>query len=199
MFCPRCGTSQSDELKFCKSCGANLGAVRQAVDTREPEKAADWTNNWVVGLQAGAAAAKQKAEIERWQGITPEVKRYNEIKAGVITTSVGIAITILLFVLMQGIIVGGKVPNDTAEILRRLWVAGVIPLFIGISLIINGVFVSKKQAEITKRNLQQHDENALEGDASTKTLGPANTNEFVHTGFSVTEHTTKHLASHEQK
>jgi len=23
MFCPQCGTSQGDELKFCKSCGAN--------------------------------------------------------------------------------------------------------------------------------------------------------------------------------
>ena len=39
MFCPQCGTNQSDELKFCKSCGANLSAVRQAVTTHEtPEK-----------------------------------------------------------------------------------------------------------------------------------------------------------------
>jgi len=141
--------------------------------------------------------ARQKAEIERWQGITPEVKRYNEIKAGVITTSVVIALTILLYVLMQGIILGGKVPDDAAEILRRLWVAGVIPLFVGISLIINGVFVSKKQAEIAKRN-SERDGNLLETDANTKTLGPANTNEFINTGFSVTEHTTKHLAGHEE-
>ena len=42
MFCPRCGSSQSEELKFCKSCGANLYAVRQAVDTRETEKKFDW-------------------------------------------------------------------------------------------------------------------------------------------------------------
>ena len=197
MFCPRCGTSQSDELKFCKSCGANLSAVRQAVDSREPEKGSPWTTNWVAALQSQAEVARQKAEIERWQGITPEVKRYNEIKAGVITTSVGIALTILLYVLMQGIILGGKVPDDAAEILRRLWVAGVIPLFVGISLIINGVFVSKKQAEIAKRN-SERDGNLLETDANTKTLGPANTNEFINTGFSVTEHTTKHLAGHEK-
>ena len=35
MFCPRCGSNQSDDLKFCKVCGANLGAVRQAVEIRE--------------------------------------------------------------------------------------------------------------------------------------------------------------------
>jgi len=35
MFCPQCGIRQSEELKFCKSCGANLYAVRQVVTTRE--------------------------------------------------------------------------------------------------------------------------------------------------------------------
>ena len=31
MFCPQCGSTQNDELKFCKSCGVNLDAVRQAL------------------------------------------------------------------------------------------------------------------------------------------------------------------------
>jgi uncharacterized membrane protein YvbJ len=34
-FCPQCGSQQRDELKFCKVCGANLQAVRQAVAVRE--------------------------------------------------------------------------------------------------------------------------------------------------------------------
>jgi hypothetical protein len=41
-------------------------------------------------------------EIERRQGITPEVKRYNEIKAGVIVSSAGIGLSIFLFIFMQG-------------------------------------------------------------------------------------------------
>jgi uncharacterized membrane protein YvbJ len=44
MFCPRCGVNQSEELKFCKSCGANLYAVRQVVDSRETDEKADQTN-----------------------------------------------------------------------------------------------------------------------------------------------------------
>ena len=35
MFCPQCGSNQSDDLKFCKACGANLQAVRLAVAARE--------------------------------------------------------------------------------------------------------------------------------------------------------------------
>jgi len=31
MLCPRCGSNQSDEVKFCKSCGANLQAVRDVL------------------------------------------------------------------------------------------------------------------------------------------------------------------------
>jgi len=38
MFCPQCGSTQNDELKFCKSCGVNLDAVRQAAAMRDPSE-----------------------------------------------------------------------------------------------------------------------------------------------------------------
>ena len=34
MFCPQCGSTQSEELKFCKVCGVNLAAVMQVVAAR---------------------------------------------------------------------------------------------------------------------------------------------------------------------
>ena len=129
MFCPRCGTNQSEELRFCKSCGANLSAVRQAVDTRDGAEKFDWSRTWVAEMFLSAEEQRRRKELlERERGITPEVKRINEIKAGVITSSVGIGVMIVLAVLMEGIVLGGKVPHDTAEILSRLWVAGVIPV-----------------------------------------------------------------------
>jgi hypothetical protein len=74
MFCPRCGSTQDDQLKFCKSCGANLFAVRQVVDTRDPGKNFDWSNTWVAEMfMSGEEAARRKIEIERQQGLTPEV------------------------------------------------------------------------------------------------------------------------------
>ena len=199
MFCPQCGSTQSDELKFCKVCGANLQAVRQAVATRETGEKIDWSKTWVAEMfMSSKETARRKAELERLQGITPDVKRYNEIKAGVITASVGLAVAIFLFVFMQGIILGGKVPHDTAEILSRLWIAGVIPLFVGLALIFNGLFVSKKLVASSGQG-RPPEPNTLERGAEPQTLRSADTTEFIPSNFSVTEETTKHLRDSDRK
>ena len=195
MFCPGCGSSQSEELKFCKSCGANLSALRQVLATRETGEKFDWSKTWVAEMfQSAEDAQRRKAELDRQRGLTPEVRRYLEIKAGIITASAGLALSIFLSVFMQGIILGGKVPSDTAEILSRLWIAGVIPLFVGLALIVNGVFVSKKMAEAARRNPEPSTPSGLP-EAIPRSLPDADTNEFLPTGFSVTEQTTRHLNS----
>src|SRR5258705_2695945 len=170
MFCPQCGSTQSEELKFCKVCGVNLHAVMQVVTAREPEEKFDWSKTWVQEIFLSAEEKKRrKAEIEIQRGITPEVKRYNEIKAGVIVSSVGLAIAIFLFVFMGGLIASGKVSHDAAEILSRLWIVGVIPLFVGLALITNGVVVSKKLVEAARRNTQVGPD-ALEGASNPPSL-----------------------------
>jgi len=199
MFCPRCGSTQDDQLKFCKSCGANLFAVRQVVDARDAEKKFDWSNTWLADMfMSGEEAVRRQMEMERQQGITPEVKRYNEIKAGVITGFAGIGVSLLLFVLMEGIVRGGNVSAAAAEILSRIWVAGLIPVFVGIALIVNGMFVSKKQVELTRRNLHR-DSSIGPGETEPQLLGSADTTEFIPSNYSVTEGTTKHLKSSSQK
>ena len=200
MFCPKCGATQSDELKFCKACGANLLAVRQVMDSRETVDKSDWGKNWMADVvHTQEESKRRKEEIERQRGITPEIKlRYDEIKGGVITGTLGIGIAIFLFVFMQGVILSGNVTPNSAQILSRLWIAGVIPLFIGISLIINGLFVSKKLVEIAEKasTIGTH---TLEGDLKVQSLRPADTKEFIPSGFSVTEQTTRHLRSSGEK
>ena len=199
MICPRCGSSQSEELKFCKSCGANLSALRQVLATRETGGKIDWSKTWVAEMfESAEEAQRRKAELDRQRGITPEVKRYIEIKAGVITASAGLAIGIFLFVFMQGLILGGKVSPDTAEILSRLWIAGVIPLFVGIALMVNGLFVSKKMLEAARR-AGELPPSPGQPDTTPRSLPSADTTEFIPSGFSVTEQTTKHLRSSGQK
>ena len=192
MFCPRCGSNQSEELKFCKVCGANLNAVRQAVDARETEGKFDWSN-WIADLRlSGEEAQRRKAAIEYLAGLTPAVKRYNEIKGGVITGSVGAALMLFLYFFMQGIIIGGKVPPDTAEILSRIWMVGIIPVFVGVALIFNGYFVSKKIVELTHQP-GLNELNPRDQEQEPRTLPAADTTEFIPSRFSVTEQTTKHL------
>lgn len=196
MFCPRCGSTQSDELKFCKSCGANLGVVRSALETGEAPGKFDWNKTWVAEmLLSGEEGVRKAKEIERLQGLTPETRRRNEIKAGVITSSVGLGAMIFLYIFMEGIIRSGQSPPGNAEILSRIWIAGLIPFLIGIALIINGAFVSKLFTGSEQPTASSDAKTSqLPGGVGDEYLPPADTSDLFPVGFSVTDETTRHLS-----
>ncbi len=145
MFCPQCGIVPSDTLNFCSSCGANLQAVRQAMVSGGDASEFDWSKTWVATMfLSGAERKLREEELERRRGITPEIKRAKEMKAGAITACVGVGVSIVLFILMQGIVAGAPLTPGVAEILSRLWVVGVIPLMVGVGLIVGGLGASKR-------------------------------------------------------
>lgn len=194
MFCPKCGASQNEALRFCNLCGANLYAVRQVVDNRDTNEKFDWSKTWVAEMFLSESEQKKRqAQLDIERGITPDVRRLNEIKAGVITSSVGIAVTIFLYVFMKGIILGGGVSPGAAEILSRIWVAGVIPAMVGVGLMINGIFVSKKLVQIAGEAPPVVKDSIDEFER--RSLPAADTNEFPSPQFGVTEGTTKHLST----
>ena len=195
MICPRCTANQAEDIKFCTSCGANLQAVREALQAPDAAGKFNWNNTWVAEMFMSAQANElRKREIERQLGITPEVKRYNEIKAGVIVSCVGIGVSIFLFFIMNAI--ANQEPRD-ADLLRSVWLAGVIPFMVGLALIINGVVVSKKMVEVIEREQNKH-KNLEEGPAPRGLRSP-DTSEFVPANFSVTDQTTRHLENAERK
>lgn len=194
MICPRCASNQNDDIKFCTFCGANLQAVREALETPEGKKF-DWGNTWVAEMfMSGQAAEMRKLEMERRLGITPEVKRYNEVKAGVIVSAVGVGVSIFLYFIMGAIALNE--PRD-AELLTRIWLAGVIPFMVGLALIINGLVVSKKMNQAIER--EQQKSMPLGEGTPVKGLRAADTSEFIPTNFSVTDQTTRHLENAERK
>jgi hypothetical protein len=205
MFCPQCGANQSEDLNFCKACGMNLQAVRQAASTSAPGEKLDWSKSWAD------ASSCSKAELQRRRrrlgerhsnnnntNTTPEARRYNEIRGGIITSCAGLGLMIFLYVFMQGIIVGGDVSTGAAAILSRLWIAGVFPFFVGMGLLINGLFVSKRLVETTGQGSQAGAESAGPAgsgkESEPRFLRAADTSEFVSSNFSITEETTKHLS-----
>jgi len=97
---------------------------------------------------------------------------------------------------MQGIILSGSASPEAAEILSRLWTVGVLPFLVGIALLINGVFVSRKLAEIV-RQASQHPSGFQE--KTPLELHSGETSEFLPSRFSVTEGTTKHLRNSVRK
>jgi hypothetical protein len=196
MICPRCHSNQTDEIKFCTACGANLEAVREALGRPESGKKFEWNDTWVAEMfMSGKAAQLRKQELERAMGITPEIKRYQEIKAGVIVSCIGIGLSIFLYWFMQG--VAGHVDDREREIILRVWIAGIIPFMVGLALIINGLVVSKRMVEIQERLALEP--KPLEEGAVPRGLRAADTAQFIPTGVSVTEGTTRHLSNTGQK
>lgn len=204
MYCPQCGASQNDEWKFCKQCGANLYAVRQVMTTRETGEKFDWSKTWVAEMFMSESERKRREQKhEEEQGITPEVKRYNEIKAGVITSSIGIAVMIFLFIFMKGLVLSGQLQHGEEEIISRLWIAGIIPFFVGLGLMINGSIVSKQLIKTMKQIQAAKEETEKQKTFGKNTerlyLEPANTSEIITPNFSVTEEETRKLTEMEQK
>ena len=193
MFCPQCGTSQSEDIKYCKMCGGNLAAVRQAVSVRDTGGKIDWSKTWVAEMfLSEGERRKRKEQLDRERGITPEVKREKELKAGIVTTFVGLGVSVFLFVLMQGIILSLHNPAEVREILSRLWVVGVVPFFIGLGLIVNGLFVGR-------RNRTEASTDRLESRSEHESFAAPDSQRFIQSPFSVTDQTTRHLEDSEHK
>jgi len=193
VFCPQCGSTQSDDIKFCKTCGGNLHAVRQAVAMRDMPEKFDWSKTWVAEMFLSEGDRDRRKELlELQRGITPEVKRQNDLKAGIITSAVGIGVAIFLYVIMQGVILTIHNPGSEVEILSRVWIAGVIPFFIGLGIIVANLFVGRDERK-------QATTDSLEGGNAIKSLPHSDTEVFARPPFSVTDQTTRHLEDSDQK
>jgi hypothetical protein len=141
MYCPTCAVQMTDDVKFCRSCGADLRIVQDALTGRNPQ-AIDWNKTWVSEMMMS------REERERRQGKTPEVKRLEEIKAGVIVSAVGIGAMIFLYFLL-----GAVAANASAKesmIVSKVWLAGLVPFLIGLALMFNGMFISKRIVKLKK-------------------------------------------------
>jgi hypothetical protein len=194
MFCPQCGTETHEPIKFCKQCGTNLrrvmGVMGKGGAGFKAAETDDWNRAALEEWREEKAARKKK---------TPEEKRFEEIKAGVITGSVGLGVFIFLNVLFPAI--ARIVPDDVAPIIRAIPFAGLIPLLIGLGIIFNGLFISKRIVEL-KRRQEQGDQPMPLRDQQMPLFNVPNTSPVARlaessqspvSDFSVTEPTTTKL------
>ncbi len=152
MFCPSCGTEERQPSQFCRACGTDLRTVRTTMQQPDSITASAVTAREEIGravalkIQEARGAKDLKTiaedvlpEIEKFLE-APEERRLRQIRGGVITASVGLGVT--LFLLLFSVIKGD---HDLP------WPAGLIPFFIGLGIILNGVFFT-----VPKRRLTDH-------------------------------------------
>lgn len=187
MFCPQCGKEIREPYKFCKQCGANLNEVKKALhsgtgDSPKAQGPFDWNK---------VAYRQLKEELKRQNKKTPEEKRIDEIKAGVIVTSIGVATSLFLFFLLTA--VASTEPDDAAILYVVRWV-GVIPLLIGLGILFNGLVLGKRQVELIREKEARFERQILFPETDiTPMQRLAQPAESFNSDFSVTETTTTKL------
>lgn len=190
MFCPGCSLPVSDDLKFCRRCGANLHGVREALLSGST---ASSTEGWpALGQNPWTDMVSAAVEAKRRLDGTPEEQRLKEIKNGVITSLAGIGVMIFLHFLMDAI--ARQNPPHDAEILRHVWLAGIIPFLVGIGMIFNGLVISPRLVKLKEQPLPS----ALPATPAPTALPAKTTDQLVAPAvpaesYSVIEDTTAHL------
>jgi hypothetical protein len=192
MYCPSCGTEASDQTKYCVKCGVNLRRVKGVLGKGGAgfSEGNDWDQAWKDAHKARTEERRRRADERRKK--TPEEKRLNEIKAGVIVSNIGLGLMVFLNLLFSAI--ASTLDGPEANILRSLWAVGLVPFMIGLGILFNGFFISKRIVDL-KRQQEQTDQqeplfSALNTAPVARLVEPA---QCPISDFSVTETTTTKL------
>jgi len=185
MYCPSCGIEASDQTKYCTKCGVNLRRVKGVLGKGGAVvKQGDDLEQFLLGERKARGEARKKK--------TPEEKRLEELKAGVITSSVGFGLMVFLNLLFDAI--ASTIEGPEGNILRSLWAVGLIPFMIGLGIIFNGLFVSKRIVELKRQQELKDRQSPLFSAQNTSPIARlVEPSQSPISDFSVTETTTTKL------
>jgi hypothetical protein len=189
MFCPSCGLEERQSNQFCRACGADLRIVRNAL-----AKPDNITSSAAAARdEIGRAFAARIREVESAYDLkkvaedvlpnvekfleSPEARRLRRVRAGVITASVGLGTSLLLFLISLQ-------EKDSIY----LPAVGLIVFFIGLGIVINGLLFTVPPKSVADNSPEAERQRQLDAQTSDLVL-PESNNIFS----SVTEHTTRHL------
>jgi zinc-ribbon domain len=169
MFCPKCGTQNIEDAKFCRGCGADIALVPQAMTGQLPQSSSDHEN--VVGVVWDASGRRRL----RHRDGEPRLDK------AITNLFMGIGFLLVSFSVFLFFPAG-----------RMWWFWMLIPAF---SMLGGGIaeYVRYKQSkgeEIKPSGVKSKKEMPP---ARVSALPPRDTSELVPPPPSVTEGTTRHL------
>jgi hypothetical protein len=192
MYCPSCGTEASDQTKYCTKCGVNLRRVKGVLGKggASARDGNDWEPTWLEAQNARIEERRKRSGERRKK--TPEEKRLAEIKAGVITSSSGFGLMVFLSLLFSAI--ASTIDGPEANILRSLWAVGLVPFMVGLGVIFNGLFVSKRIVELKREQERENQQSPLFSAPNASPVARlVEPSQSPISDFSVTETTTTKL------
>jgi hypothetical protein len=205
MYCPTCGSEERQPSQYCRACGTDLRLVRRglerpdsitasAVSAREQisQVMAEKIREMESADDLKRVAEDVLPEIEKFLE-SPEEKRLRRIREGVVTASIGLGGTLLIFLMSLN-------QHDLIPFISL----GVITFLIGLGLVINGFVFTIPRKKIEDRSdeaqAQKELESGMQAAPGLNQLSPftASTSDLPDSNRiisqpSVTEHTTHQL------
>jgi hypothetical protein len=192
MFCPSCGLGEKQLNQFCRACGADLRSVRLVLESPDNVTASAVSARDEIG-RAIAAKIRETQSIDELSQVTEDVlpeiekflespgeKRLRRTRTGVVTASVGLGATLLLFLI--------SLQDKEAYFLPA---AGLVVFFIGLGIIINGLLFTIPPKSVADNSLDARSQRELDvANPQADELVLSASNDVF---SSVTENTTQQL------
>jgi len=175
MYCPQCGTESTSDLKYCRTCGANLKVIGKAVSLSEaigrsdgvPAKIKELMSNIKIAHvteEVSRAMDKMNKELaqssvnrrEKWRlrrEKTAEQRRERHLVKGTIKLFWGGGLSIFLYFLLHALVlklppdVIARIPFEIEPIVHVLWLIGLIPMLSGVGHILAGLSIRHEPAK----------------------------------------------------
>lgn len=197
MYCPSCGIEDAQANQFCRSCGTDMRPVRTvlsrpdtlteagALARHEISRAiADKIREARSPAELAVVAENVVPEIEKFLE-SPAEKRLRRMRVGMIVTAAGSG----AFLAMLFVSVIARLWDE--DIVYLLGIGGIITMFIGIGLFLNGQFLTVPKFDIPDETEEADRQRELDSRyISPAEIGPAEEKSLFP---SVTEHTTRSL------
>ena len=140
MYCPSCGSEERQLSQFCRACGTDLRVVRNSIERPDAITASAVSAREHIGL----AIADQIRQMRTGKDLehiaedvlpsfekfleSPEERRLRRLRAGVITASIGFALSLIMFFAALN-------KSDFFPFM----VPGFITFMVGMGIVINGL------------------------------------------------------------
>jgi len=193
MYCPSCGSEERQLSQFCRACGTDLRIVRNSLENPDAVTQSAISAREHIGM-AVADKIRQMNSAKDLERVaedvlphfekfleSPEEKRLRRIRAGIITSAIGLGATIVTLL----------IAFDKSDFFP--FVAPALMTFlVGIGVIVNGLLFSAPRKELPGDAYDALSQKVLDANVKanlTNELTPAPRSQVG----SITEHTTHHL------